>query len=216
MIRARLINRLPAERVNKVGVSANDLKSLVLTDGLKSDIFAALDSKDLADIKIGFFFAEQLLKPGGDKRFDEDLLQTSLRLFEIGTRDVQSHCVTMFALLGQRMGNYRELMLRALKGDDAQARRKALLTCRTFLNPDEIGPLEVFENDDYATEVGMGSHLIYELRNLALETIEKMIGRQFKKFEKTEIYKGKNVVFWWDWEPFHKWKNSIWHKLKLI
>jgi hypothetical protein len=215
MIRDRLISRLPTERAYNVGISARDLQGVILTAELKADILAALNSKDLTDVRVGFFFAEQLLNPGHDEQFENDLLTISLRLFEGSDWGIRSNCVGVLVLLGQKLDNYRTLMLRALKDGDAHVRRRALCAYHTFAKPGEIEPLVVFENDDYVTEIGMGSHLIYELRNLALETIEKMIKRKFKKFEKTEVYQAKNVVFWWDWEPFHKWKNGILHKLGL-
>jgi hypothetical protein len=166
MIRDRLINRLPRERAYKIGASAKDLQGLALTDDLKTDILAALNSTDLTDVKLGFFFAEQLVKPQQDRQFEDDLLKISLRLFKNDERGVKSNCISIFGLLGQTLDNYRELMLRALKDSDAQVRRKALVMYHTFAKPGEIEPLEVFENDDYVTEVGMGSHLIYELRKI--------------------------------------------------
>jgi len=198
MIKDRLLNRLSGDREYKVGVSAKDLQGLALTDDLKADILAALSSADLTDVRLGFFFAEQLVTPQQDSQFENDLLKISLRLYETNEWNIKSNCVSMFILLGQKLNNYRELMLRALKDGDAQVRRKSLLMYCTFAKPGEIEALEFFENDDYVTEVGMGSHLIYELRNLALETIEKVTNQKFKKFEKTDVYKAKNVVFWWD------------------
>ena len=93
--------------------------------------------------------------------------------------------------------------------------RKVALTFYTgFSNPREFEPVEFLEADEYVTEMGMGSHLIYELRNQGLETIEKVIGRTFQKSEKTGVLKDSRVVFWWSWDPFHKWKGSWWRKIK--
>ena len=215
MISDRLINRLPKERAYKVGISGKDLQGLVLTDDLKADILAAINSVNPTDITYGFFFVEPLLKPGQDRQFDNDLLKASLKLLDTKEWGIRDHCISMLVLFGQQLSNYRGLMLKALKDNDPMVRQKAICAYDTFAKPKEYAPLECFENDDYATEVGMGSYLVYELRNQALETIEKVIGRTFNKAEKTEIYKGKAAVFWWDWEPFHVWKDSMWRKFKL-
>ncbi len=215
MISDRLIARLPKERAYKVGISAKDLQGLVLTHAMKADILESINSINPTDIKYGFFFVEQLLKPGQDPQFDSDLLKSSLKQFDTKESGIKDHCISMLILLGQKLDNYRELMLHALRDNDPLARRKALLAYHTFAKSKEFAPLEYFENDDYVTEVGMGSYLVFELRNQALETIEKVIGRTFNKTEKTGIYKGKAAVFWWDWEPFHGWKKSMWRKFKL-
>jgi hypothetical protein len=208
-----LINRLPKEHSYKAGISADDLKGLTLTDDLKVDILAAINSDNPTDVKYGFFFVKQLLRAGQDPQFDNDLLKASLKLLNKNEWGVKDNCISMLILLGQRLENYPELMLRALQDKDPMVRRKALLAFHTFGKPKEFAPLEPFENDDYVTEVGMGSHLVYELRNQALETIEKVIGRTFRKSEKTEFNKKGTPVFWWDWEPFHIWKNSFRRRL---
>lgn len=215
MISDRLTNRLPRERAYKVGISAKDLLGIALTDDVKADILAAIGSDNPTDVKYGFFFAEQLLKPGQDPKFDDKLLKISLKLLDGNQVGIKDHCLSMIVLLGQKLNSYRDLMMRALRDNDPLVRRSALLAYPTFSKVKEFAPLEPFERDDYVTEVGMGSHLIYELRNQALETIERVIGRQFRKFEKTEVSKNGVMAFWWDWEPFHKWKNGFWRKMKL-
>jgi len=216
MKRDRLLNRLSNERAFKVGVSSRDLAALSLTEDLKVDILSTINSDDTADVQMGFFFAKHFLKPGQDLQFDQELLKRSLNLLETGERGTKDNCITMIVLLGRKLSNYRALMLNALQDSDPMVRQKAIQAYQTYANPGEFGPLECFEHDGYVTEVGMGSHLIYELRNQALETIETVINIKFTKYEKTEVHKGNNVVFWWSWEPYHKWRNSIWHKLGLV
>jgi hypothetical protein len=213
MISDNLINRLPKDRVYSVGISGKDLEGLSLTSDLKADILACLNSANLTDVKYGFFFAEQFLKPGRDPQFDKDLLSVSLKLLDSEQAHVMPNCILMLILLGQKLCNYRELMLRALQDNNPLVREKALFAYETFAKPREFIPLEQFENDDYATEIGMGSHLVFALRNQALETIERVIARNFSKHEKAELYKSGVMAFWWDWTPFHKWKNGFWRKL---
>jgi hypothetical protein len=213
MISDKLLNRLPKERAYKVGVSADDLKGLILDASLKADILAALNSDNRIDISFGFFFVNQLCRPGEDHQFDDALLKASLKLLSTKEWGIRDNCVTIISLLGQQLSNYRELMLGALQDKDPLVRKKALLAYHTFSKRKEIAPLELFEHDDFAGEVGMGSHLVYELRNLALETIEKKIGKSFRKYEKIGVYKNGAMAYWWDWEPFHKWKKSFWTKL---
>jgi hypothetical protein len=216
MLNKHLIKRLPKERAFKVGISGRDLEGLSLTEALKADILSAINSTDATDVRLGFFFAKHFLRPGQDLQFDQSLLKASLALIETSESGIKDNCVTMLILLGRNLSNYRSLMLDALPDSDPMVRQKAIHAYQTYTRPKEFGPLERFEQDDYATEIGMGSHLIYELRNMALEKIETVVNRKFKKIEKTEIYKGNNVVFWWDWEPFHKWKNGPLHKLGFV
>ena len=72
----------------------------------------------------------------------------------------------------------------------------------------EASPLENFETDNYLAELSMNGPLMYELRNIALETIESVMGKAFKKDEKTEVVPSGEVAFWWDWAPYHAWKKE--------
>jgi hypothetical protein len=103
-------------------------------------------------------------------------------------------------------------MLNGLKDANPMVRKEALLAYETYRQGKDVTPLETFENDTYIAEDSMGGPLTYELRNLALETIERVIGRTFKKHEKAETLPRGEIAYCWDWAPYHAWKESWTHK----
>jgi hypothetical protein len=203
-----LIARLPKKRAFGVGISTEDIKSIPITKDVKADVLAALSSGNPTDIRIGLFFAEHLFRPELDLQFESHLLDACLKQLHSSEWGIREGCTGIIVKFGRKLDSYRDLMLEALQDRDPLVRKRALTAYHTFAKAREFKPLEAFENDDYLTEVGMGSHLIYEMRNQALEAIEKVIGRNFTKSEKTTVLKTGEVVFWWDWKPFHEWKNS--------
>jgi hypothetical protein len=131
----------------------------------------------------------------------------TLKRDEWGLREAAA---TMLVKFGSGLYNLRQVMLPLLKDPTGEVRKEALRSFAAYASRDDLEVLLPFENDGYTSEVGMGSHLIYELRNLALKTIESMIGRQFQNGERTASLPNQTVAFSWDWEPFHKWRKSFW------
>jgi len=207
-----LTDRLSKDCLKKAGISADAIKHLVLDGNLKKDILGAIGSAHPPDIRMGFFFTRCLLVPGKDSQFENALVDVSQKLINHDEWDIRENCISIISSIGINCENYRGIMLKALQDKAPMVRKAALTAYRTFSKPGETKPLESFEKDDYATELGMGSYLIYELRNQALETIEFVINKKFNKVEKIGFLNGK-AVYWWDWEPFHTWKGGIWRKI---
>lgn len=213
-LRSKLTNRLPKERAyGGTGISSTDLEQLILTEDLKADILESIRSEDMADVRIAFFFAENIPAINTNAQFQQCLVSEALQLLSRSEWGIKQGCFEILGRYGRQIKSYRELMLGALADIDPEVRRVALRYYKTYAHDSEIEPLEPFEKDSYLTEIGMGSHLIYDLRNQALEIIESVIGKVFTKSEKTEVIKDGNVAFWWDWKPFHEWKNSWLNKL---
>lgn len=213
-ISTKLTKRLDGIRAYPVGVSAEDVKKLELTSDLIADIFECLDSSEMVDQQMALFYSEVLIAPGTLTESQEDKLISRVRELSRGkTEQIRPSCYKFLRRFRSKVPNYRDLMLEGLKDSDPIVRKEALLGYETYCQPREVAPLEMFENDGYFAEISMNGPLLYELRNLALETIERVIGKTFKKSEKTEAIAGGEVAFWWDWAPYHRWKNSWLNKL---
>ena len=158
---------------------------------------------------MALFFCEILLKPGVLAPAEENKFVSKIVTLSQGTyKKIRSSCFKLLRSFHPKVSNYRNLMLEGLKDSDPTVRWEALLSYETYCYPKEVTPLEKFEHDNYCAEMNMSGPLNYELRNLALETIEKVIGENFKKTEKLELTDNKEVSFYWDWTPYHKWKNT--------
>jgi hypothetical protein len=211
-ISEKLLARVPKQRAFAVGISADDLKGVQMTRELENDILAAINSSSVEEAGWGLFFARHLVQPGIHPEFENRLTEAALKQLQFGDRSTKEGCLSLLILFGRSLSVYRDLMLEALRDNNPIVRKRALTAYLSFSKPKEFAPLEAFETDDYVAEEGMGSHLVYDLRNQALERIEQVIGRSFSKTEKTAVHKDGPVVFWWDWEPFHQWKNRWWRK----
>jgi hypothetical protein len=206
----RLKDRLNGIRAYPVGLSADDVRQLQLTADLMDDILSSLASDDLVDQQIALFFAEVLVWPQqiGALR-EKTFVSRIVELCRRPTNPVQSSALHLVSRYHAEVPDFRPLMMNGLLSTDPMVRKEALLAYELYCHPKEVVPLEGFERDDYLTETAMGGPLIYELRNLALETIEHVIRKQFRKTEKTEAQPTGEVAFWWDWAPYHSWKNGF-------
>lgn len=152
------------------------------------------------------------------RRLVDSLPLNLTRLVEDKDDLSRAAALSLLVLMRAQFPGYRSAMLKALLDSDAQVRMAALNAAETFLKIGEIEPLLSFERDLYLSETdGMGGPMHYVLRNGALSTIERLVGKQFAKHELTEI-KENEVVFWWDWSPMLEWyrasKSSLWAKLR--
>jgi hypothetical protein len=210
----KLTQRLNGIRAYPAGISADDIQKLTLTADLVSDIFECLESSEVVDKQMGLFFSEVLFVPGKLDQAQEAKLVARLETLSRGeTKQVQAPCFKLLRRFRSKVRDYRGLMLEGLIDSDPMVRKEALLAYETYCQPKEVAPLEKFESDSYLAEISMTGPLIYELRNLALETIERVIGKSFKKSEKTELTSDGEVAFWWDWSPYHASKKSWLNKL---
>jgi hypothetical protein len=211
---AKLTDRLKSIRAYPVGLSADDVLRLSLTPDLAEDILKCLASSDIVDQQMALFFTDSLIRPGSiGQEQQRNLVAQIIRLSKATGKRVQAPSYKLLARFSSEVPDYRAMMLNGLENPDPMVRKEALLAYGSYCRAKEVAPLEAFENDSYVTETNMGGPLVYEIRNLALETIERVIGRTFQKSEKSEARASGEVAFWWDWTPYHAWKNRWFKRL---
>lgn len=183
---------------------------LDVTPDMVEDIFSCLMSEEIADQQIALFFLDVLSEHGRiNPTREPNLIGRVIELGREPTGRVRPDALKVLVRYYDSIPNFRPMMLEALKSDNPMVRKQSLLAYGRYCLSKEVAPLEGFEHDSYAAEMAMGGPLIYELRNLALGTIEQVIRKNFRKAERTEARSTGEVVFWWDWAPYHAWKGGI-------
>jgi hypothetical protein len=190
------------------GIDLKDIYKIGLSQNVIDDIMMCLKSEDVSDISEGFYFLTGFLRKYSLKNFGNPfvtfLINRVPELLNHKEKIIHYKALDYFVMLRSHYPNYREKMLTYLSDDDLGYRQIALLVYETYCKSKEIEPLLKFKNDDYASEISMNSYLVYKLRNLALKKIERLSGKNFRKYEKVEPREG-TLVYWNDWEPFLEW-----------
>jgi hypothetical protein len=194
-------------RKNSFGISTSDIAQLEMSKTLIEDIKKDLVSTDFLKVKMALFFIEGLLPK--TKNQDEFLLKKIAidflpQFLMHSDHRLKTSAYSILSLLRNDYPDFRREMVAALNNEDPVVRQLALNSFMNFGDKSDIKLLLHFEHDMYASEIGMGSHLVYLLRNSALEVIEELLGKSFPKKELKELLSDGDVVFWWDWKPFHK------------
>ena len=85
--------------------------------------------------------------------------------------------------------------------------RSALINYETYCGKNEIEPLLHFQNDEYVADLAMRGPLEYQFRNIALEKICEVTGKNFMTNQLKERHPdwGNDYVSWYDWKPFLDW-----------
>jgi len=204
-----LTQRLDGVRSCQIGISVDDICNLTIDAQLVKDIFECLKSDAFIDQQIALLFAETLLVPERlSPEQSQDLISIVTQILNSKHGQVHGPALAVLGRFKSQIMNYRAIMLNALLDDDPMARRQALVLYTSYCRPRETEPLETFENDNYITEISMGGPLVYDLRNLAFEIIEVVIGRQFQRTKETKSLENGKVVYWWGWSPYFQWKKS--------
>lgn len=184
--------------IQKLGVSSE------ITQGIQK----CLSSDFQSDISTGFLFLNALLGNNQPKIFGDDffrfLVDRLEKLLEHESKYVCYQTLELYIWLKDNYPNYKDVLRKYIFSDDLGYRKIALYHCESFVNEKELSPLIRFSQDDYAAEKGMNSELFYELRDLALEKISKLVGKQFCGIRLSESHDG-TVVSWYDWAPFYEW-----------
>jgi hypothetical protein len=194
-------------------VSLSNIHFIGIDKFLINDIKACMESENPIDISKGLFFLMGIL----EKYTFEDLgtefnkfLVEKIPTLIYKNRSFQSSyfALDLYILLNKNYSDYRDVMLRFLKSDDLGFRKAALGSYETFSQSQEIIPLLDFQNDPYVSELSMCGPLQYELRDIALYKISKILGKNFliNKLEVPDPEWGINAyVSWYDWAPFLSW-----------
>jgi HEAT repeat protein len=212
VIRMSLTDYVSKTRKLSFGISISDIAQLELSESLIEDIKKGLKSTEFFEVKMALFFLEGLLskKKGQDEFILKNIAIEFLPRFLVHSdHRLRTSAYSILSLLGNDYPGFRREMVAALNNEDPLVRQSALNSFRNFGDKSDIKLLLHFEHDLYTSEIGMGSHLVYLLRNLALEVIEELLGKSFPKKELKEQQGNGNVVFWWDWKPFHKLRLEI-------
>ncbi len=185
-----------------------DLAHVPLSKELLSDIKTCVSSDDHLPIVFGLYVLKGLLieKTINDlpKDFKNFLVGRIEELLNHSVGPVVFDAIDWYGQLRDSYPNYRERMLELLASEDLGRRKFALRYFLTYAKKNEVEPLLRFRNDDYAGEVRHMGDWEYELRNRALELIEKQIGKEFPRVLRSEPYDGRRVT-WYDWTPFLEW-----------
>jgi hypothetical protein len=189
------------------GISYESIKQLSLTAELIADILEALDSSETVDQRFALAFAEQLLEVGTlDRAQEARFLQRLRESCTKGDGTVRAYALRLLVRFHSRVADFRPLILEALKSENSGVREEALRGFEFCCHPEEFEPLEEFEHDRCFVEIAMGGPLVFELRDRALETIERVLGVSFSRTRESEdVLNGQRASFY-SWEPFHAWK----------
>ena len=204
----RLLERLPARRSVQVGITEVDVRAIPFSEDYFQDVVEAMQSPAFGDSGLGFFYAEHLPAEAMSTSQWTQLAEIARSVVLDPEHGARASAAAVFFMYGRGLANYRGLLIDLLHDSSSGVRLVALRGFRSYAGPSDIELLLPFEHDDYLSEVGIGSHLIFALRNVALEELEILFGRRFRISERVVSLPEGNVAFWWDWEPFHKWRKE--------
>lgn len=189
-------------------LSKTDIQKMPLDSQVISEIKKSLSSNDRDDITTGFLFFNSLLEVNKPSQFGEgfyEFLIVKVReLIKHESKYVCYQALEVLVWLKDNFSDYRNIMIGYLKSDDLGFKRIALYNYESFSEEKEVTPLLRFNTDDYAAEKSMNSDLVYELRDVALDKIGKVVGKHFCSSRVNEPFDG-TVVSWYDWTQFWEW-----------
>lgn len=201
----RLI-RLVKKQPGSLGISLKAAGGIPMDEAVRTDILTCLFDVNDSEVGWGLTFCQGLLSEGKcDDEIENTLIQRLPEFLKSNAPEIRSEAVNLLIMLRKRFPTYRHWMLPSLQDPCPTIRRQALMNSQTFLEPGEIEPLVAFRDDNYLTEISIGSHLIYSLRNEALDRIEQAIGKTFERKQLSEVVEGGEKAYWWDWKPFLGW-----------
>lgn len=185
-----------------------DLAHVPLSLELLSDVKTCVSSDDHLAIVSGLYVLKGLLIGKGiddlPKDFKAFLVKRVEELLDHPIGPVAFDAIDWYGQLRDSYPNYRDRMLKFLASEDLGRRKFALRYFPTYAKQGEVEPLLRFRNDDYAGEVRPMGDWEYELRNRALELVEKQVGKGFPRIVRSEPYEGTRVT-WYDWAPVLEW-----------
>ena len=167
------IKNLASDELYKIGLNAEIIP----------DIQECITSNYEPDIKNGLYFLNGLLGKYKLKEFGVNFIRLLInRLpFIIENQGTQAFkfALIYYVHFREEYQNYRKQMLKFLNSDVCWRRYDALRFYETFCFKNEIEPLFSFEHDNHVSEFSMCGPLAYEYRDLALEKIGLILGKNF-------------------------------------
>lgn len=196
------------EQLGSKSRGIRDLAHVPLSPELLSDIKVCVSSNDHLAIVSGLYVLKGLLieKAIEDlpKDFKAFLVKRIEELLDHPVGPVVFDAIDWYGQLRDCYPNYRDRMLEFLASEDLGRRKFALRYFPAYAKQGEVEPLLRFRNDDYAGEVRPMGDWEYELRNRALELVEKQLGKGFPRILRSEPHEGTRVT-WYDWAPVLEW-----------
>ena len=210
----------------KHGMVLENISKIALNDTIQENLLNCIQSTNQLDISDGLYFLMGLLQKSKLGSFGDDFIETLIERIPIlitvnQSVQVRTHALQFYVWLKDNYPDYRETMIEFLRSDDLTQKKCALNNYETFYKPEEIEPLLIFENDQYVAELSMCGPLEYQLRNLALDKISKVLNKNFmiNEIKEKHFDWGNVYVSWYDWSPFLEWyqkksKKSIFGRKK--
>ena len=207
--RERLFAQIPAPRLSKSGIAADDILRVPAAPELVCNLLDCLHSEVEIDIVFGLMFAENLhQRPDFERLAKPSLpaLTAAIRsAVEHASLRVRASAVRSFVTYRAYFDDYSAVMRSFLISSEPLIRREALVAAPTFLASGELAALLPFREDLESSETGgMGGPLRYTTRDLALETAELIVGRPFSAGDCFERREGSEVS-WRSWSAFIQW-----------
>jgi hypothetical protein len=194
-----------------------DLEFLAPSAELLRDLSQCLESDDPDSLSTAFFYLNALTLARSINSLPSDFINfLRLRLVQLLDNPligVSSQALQWTAVLSPPIEGYRDRMLQFLVSPEPALRRCALESYEGYANPGEIEPLLTFKDDGFSAEAAPLGPWEFVLRDRALATIEKQLGRTFAHARKEMPYEG-STVSWRDWQPFLTWHRS--QKLRVV
>lgn len=203
-----------------MGGNIRDLAKVPISPELLADIKTCINSEDHLAIGSGLYVLKGVTLGSGEVKplairvevlprdFLTFLISRIEQLLDHPFRPIVYRAIDWYGQFWDHYPNYRERMLKFLASDDLGQREGAMKYYLTYAKPGEVEPLLRFRHDDYAGETRPLGPWEYELRNKALDLIEKQLGCTFPRVQRSEPYapggKGARVI-WYDWTPFLEW-----------
>jgi hypothetical protein len=205
-IHERLFSHARPFQTSSLGPSIEDISKIPLTEEVLADLKLALESTEFETKKVGLFFSQGLLQQQPpDPRLVPMLLVVVADCIRDEDGFLRNYAVPVLVLLRGYVSDYRTQMLTLLRDSVSAVRHSALMASETFLKPGEVAPLLPFQSDTSISETeAMGGPWRYLMRDEALYRIERLLQRDFRVHECSEV-RNNQVIFWWDWVPFLKW-----------
>jgi hypothetical protein len=205
-----LIRRIPPALFAERGLATSNFDEVRMDATLSQELIACLSSADDQDLTIGLRFAECL----GDRQPFERLAGSSLgpiaalirKLLSDQRVPVRRLATSAFSTFRDCYPDYSEAMLELFRSSDAQIRCEALSKAHTFLSGSFLTHLLVFREDPAVSEIDREHR--YFLRDLALETAERITRRQFRCGTQSEVRDGMRVM-WHRWTLFTHWLDRV-------
>lgn len=205
-----LIKRIPPALLEQSDLATINFRQVEPDKLLVEEIITCLCSSDEKDITTGLRFTECLSSRPDFCRIAGQSLSSVAALVRGLLADarpaVRLLAIGAFVTLREFYPDYREFMVSLLQSPDPQTRSEALSKADTFLSGSWLRHLLTFRDDPTVCQSnGEGQ---YVLRDLALETAERVTHRSFDCGRQSELRDGVKIS-WRRWTFFTNWLDRV-------